>query len=316
MSRLAVSIATRDWDHLTPLLLGDVTSDLVDLRVTRLDTLLPAVREADAFDGVETSLSRYALLRAAQDDRVAGIANFVMRGFRHRCILVANYSPLTQLAMLRGGRIGVTGWHDSGNIWTRAALRDAGVGVEDAKWFVGRLTSAHPIADRLRGYGRAGRIEACPGDAPMLDLLTGGQLDAVCTPFWPEACYGANPPFRPLLSDFVDVERAAFARTGFVPGHHMITFRSDFARAHPWVLAEVSRLLDLSRQVWRMRRRKYAETSPWLIDELLRAARTLPDGADASGAAANRPMLAAFCDALLTQSIISTPLAVEALFDD
>lgn len=315
MSRLTVSIATRDWDHLTPLLLGDVRSDLVDLRVERLDTLLPAVREADGFDGVETSLARYVLLRAAHDDRVTGIANFVMRGFRHRCVLVANDSRLADLAALKGGRIGVTGWHDSGNIWTRAALRDAGIGVEDAMWFVGRLTAAHPIADRLRGYGRAGRIETCPDDAPMLDLLSEGQLDAVCTPFWPEACYQPDPPFRPLLRDFVEAERASFVRNGFVPGHHMITFRSDFARAHPWALPEVSRLLDLSRQVWRTRRRKYAETSPWLIDELLRAARIFPDSADASGAAANRPMLAAFCDALIAQGIVRTPLAVDDLFD-
>lgn len=315
MTRLTVSIATRDWDHLTPILLGDVTSERIDLRITRLGTLLPAVREPDGFDGAETSLSRYVALRSAGEERIVGIANFVMRGFRHRCILVPQDSPMTRLSDLKGGRIGVTGWHDTGNIWTRVALADAGVHIHNARWFAGRLTGDHPITDRLRGYGKAGLIEPCPNETPMVDLLLQGDLDAVCTPFLPEQCFGPHPTLRPLLRDVVAAEQAWFHRRGFIPGHHMITLRSDFVRTHPWVPAEVNRLLDLSRKIWSARRRKYAETSPWILDELLRASHVIPYSADDSGFEANRAMLSAFCDALDTQGILSPRIDDGMLFD-
>ncbi|WP_226341172.1 type 2 periplasmic-binding domain-containing protein [Gemmobacter serpentinus] len=315
MARLTVTLATRDWDHLTPLLLGDVISDRLDLRITRLDSLLPAVRDPDPFDAVETSLSRYVALRVAGEDRIIGIPHFIMRGFRHRCVLVARNSPLTCLSQLKGARIGLTGWHDTGNIWTRAALSDAGVGIEDARWFAGRLTADHPITDRLRGYGRPGRIEPCPDEVPMLDLLASGALDAICTPFMPAGSFGPDAALRPLLPDVVAAESAWFARSGYIPGHHMISIRREVAQREPWIAAEISRLLDQSRAVWRAKRRKYAETSPWLLDELLRAARAIPDGTEASGAAANQAMLAAFCDALAEQQILPARPDPASLFD-
>ena len=57
-------------------------------------------------------------------------------------------------SQLRGKRIGVTGWRNSGNTWTRAALRREGVSVEDAFWIAGRLAAEHPIVNRLDGFGR------------------------------------------------------------------------------------------------------------------------------------------------------------------
>ena len=63
-----------------------------------------------------------------------------MRGFRHRCIITSRASPVARLEELKGGRIGVTGWQDSGNNWTRAALAQAGVVIEDVRWYAGRLT--------------------------------------------------------------------------------------------------------------------------------------------------------------------------------
>lgn len=315
MTEVTISLATRDWDHLTPLLLGDVTSDRVTLKITRLPALLPALRAPDGFDAVETSLARYVLLRAAGETRITGLPQFIMRGFRQRCVLVAADSPLTRLEQLQGARIGVTGWHDTGTIWTRAALAEAGVGIEAATWFAGRLTADQPVADRLRGYGRPGRIEPCPDEAPMLDLLAEGRLDAICAPFLPPEAFGPQPALRPLLPDMVAAEQAWFARSGFVPGLHLISFRSEVLQGRRWIAAEVNRMLDQSRQVWLARRRRYAETSPWMLDELLRASRALPDSAYASGAAANLPMLAAFCRALHDQGILADPPDPTRLFD-
>ena len=173
--RVPIKIATRDWDYLTPLIFGDVPSDRIELQVDRVGTLIPDLASSETYDAAEVSFSRYTSAMAEGAETIVGIPCFIMRGFRHRCIITTEASPMTRLSDLAGKRIGVTGWRDSGNTWTRAALRREGVGIEDAFWFAGRLTANHPIVDRLDGFGQPGRIEAAPGERPMTGTVGKGR---------------------------------------------------------------------------------------------------------------------------------------------
>lgn len=312
--RVPVKIATRDWDYLTPLVLGEVSSEWIDLQVDRVGTLIPDLGTSDIYDAAEVSFSRYTSAMAAGDDAVIGIPCFIMRGFRHRCIITAEESPMTRLSDLAGKRIGVTGWRDSGNTWTRAALRREGVGVEDAFWFAGRLTASHPIVDRLDGFGRPGRIEAAPGERPMMELLAEGELDAVFTPFMPDGYFENGSGFRQLLPDFVKAEKAYFDDVGYVPGMHIVAVKARLAEQHPWLPAELTRLVDESQRVWTSRRRKYAETTPWMFGELLRSARDLPADWNASGLGVNSAMIADFVTELREQGILQSSLTPQSLF--
>ncbi|MER9232373.1 nitrate ABC transporter substrate-binding protein [Mesorhizobium sp. M0622] len=311
---VSITIATRDWDYLTPLILGDVTSSRLSVNVDRVATLIPDLGSDPNYDAAEVSFSRYVSAMASGVDTVVGLPCFIMRGFRHRCIITVQSSPLERLSDLAGKRIGVTGWRDSGNTWTRAALRREGVGVEDAYWFAGRLTSEHPITDRLDGFGRPGRVEAAPGDHPMMELLVEGALDAVFTPFMPAGFFGPASGFRQVLRDFRAAERAYFADVGYVPGMHLVTVKSAVAREHPWLPQELARLIDESQRVWTGKRRKYADTSPWVLEELLHAGRDLPASWNASGLRANRRMIEDFVTELHTQGILAERISAEALF--
>lgn len=311
---LTLRLALRDWDYMTPLVLGDVSSSKLDIKVDRVGTLISHVGKSDAYDAAEMSFSRYTQLRIDGDESVVGIPNFIMRGFRHRCVITAKHSPITELGQLAGKRIGVTGWRDSGNTWTRAALRREGVGVEDARWYAGRLTEAHPIVDRLDGFGRPGRIEAAPGERPMVELLKEGQLDAIFTPFMPEGYFASGSPFRQVVADFRGAERRYFDEVGYVPGMHLVGLKAELVSEYPWIIAELSALIDESQRVWLAKRRKYAETTPWMFEELLKSAVELPEGWDASGYEANRPMIADFTNELHVQGILPRLLTPEELF--
>lgn len=311
---VTLRIATRDWDYLTPLLLGDVASKRLDLRIERVGTLVPDLAKAAQFDAAEMSFSRYVSLIADGSRDIVGIPCFIMRGFRHRCVITTEASRLEHLSQLKGKKIGVTGWRDSGNTWTRAALQREGVGVEDAYWFAGRLTAEHPITDRLDGFGRPGRIEAAPGERPMMELLQAGELDAVFTPFMPNGFFGSGSGFRQVLRDFRAAECAYYADVGYVPGMHIVGVKTDVAREHPWILDELSRLIDESQILWTAKRRKYAETSPWVIEELLLAARALAPDWNDSGLALNRRMIQDFAEALHLQGILPNPISAEQLF--
>lgn len=311
---LTVRIATRDWDYLTPLILGDVVSDKLTLAVTRVGTLLGDLATSPDFDAAEVSFSRYTSLMAAGNRDIVGMPCFIMRGFRHRCIITRDNSPLEDLSQLRGKRIGVTGWRDSGNTWTRAALRREGVGVEDAYWFAGRLTADHPITDRLDGFGRPGRIEATPGERPMMEMLADGSLDAVFTPFMPNGFFGKGSGFRQVLRDYRAAECAYYDAVGYVPGMHVVAVKAELAQRHPWIPDELSRLIDESQRIWLAKRQKYADTSPWIIEELALAARALAPDWNDSGLAVNRRMIADFATELHVQGILPRPIGVDDLF--
>lgn len=311
---LKLRLALRDWDYMTPLVLGDVASSRLDITVDRVGTLVGNLATDDAHDAAEMSFSRYTQLRHDGDERIVGMPNFIMRGFRHRCIITTKASPIRSLGDLGGKKIGVTGWRDSGNTWTRALLRREGVGVEDAMWYGGRLTEAHPIADRLDGFGRPGRIEAAPGERPMVDLLQDGGLDAVFTPFMPKGFFDQQSPFRQVIEDFRAAEVGYFHAVGYVPGMHLIGFKAEIVRDNPWVMDELSELLDESQRLWLEKREKYADTTPWMIDELRRCAADLPPTWSSNGMAANAAMIADFATELHEQKIMPRRMTVEELF--
>ncbi|MET3616345.1 4,5-dihydroxyphthalate decarboxylase [Rhizobium aquaticum] len=307
---LNIRLSLRDWDYITPIVVGDVTSPRLTLDIERVGTLTMQV----AFDGAEISFSRYCEQRFNGDDSLVGVPNFIMRGFRHRCIITAKNSSVRSLADLAGKNIGVTGWRDSGTVWTRAAARREGVGIEDAMWYAGRLTEAHPVTDRLGGYGRPGRIEAAPGERPMVELLQAGELDAVFTPFMPKGFFDKDSLLRPVLDDYRAAEVAYFKAVGYVPGMHLIGLKAELVSKHPWIVDEVSRMLDESKRLWLEKREKYADTTPWIIDELRRCSADLLPTWNDSGLSANEAMIRDFASELYEQKILPRLLSPTELF--
>lgn len=309
-----IRLVTRDWDYMVPLALGDVRSSDFDVEVIRVGTLPQDLASEAHYDAGEVSFSRYAQARACGDDSLIGVPHFLMRAFRHRCIITATDSPITEVHQLAGKRIGLTGWQDSGNVWTRAILRQVGIGIDDARWFVGRLTEAHPVVDRLNGFGRPGRIEAVPGERPMVELLRSGELDAVFTPFMPPDFFDEDSGLRQLLPQCRQAEVDYFKATGYVPGIHVLALKPALVEKHAGLPQALSELLDASAAMWLEKRQKYADTTPWIIDELRQTARDLPGSWNHNGFAHNEAMIRDFCNELHAQEITPGLLRPSDLF--
>ncbi|GAB3624564.1 hypothetical protein GCM10027418_26490 [Mariniluteicoccus endophyticus] len=306
-------VAVRDWDYLTPLLLGEV--DLsgferlgVNLAVERVSPLVPY--GAEDFDVAELSMAQYWLARGRGDDRVTAVPHLMMRGFRHRCVVVNRESNYTMAADLKGLSIGLTGWPDSGNTWTRAALVDDGLPIDSVRWVPGRLTEDHPVQDRLQGYGVPGHIEADPQERPLVEMLGSGELAAVLTPFMPPGYFDGGSPWRPLYPDLVQAEGEWFFRRGHVPGMHVLGWRTE--RLRPDLAHLVSKALDDSWVIWDGKRKRYADTTPWLFPALRQGA-VLGDW-NAQGLEANRAMFTDFGHQLVDQGIASSVPELDDLF--
>jgi len=296
------------------LALGDVSSPDLKLQIDRVGTLPDNLATNDAYDAAEMSFSRYSLGRAHGNAAIVGVPHFVMRAFRHRCIITAVDCGLTAIDQLAGKRIGMTGWQDSGNTWTRAILRRAGIGIDDAEWFLGRLTDAQPIVDRIGGYGRPGRISPVAGERPLVDLLRTGELHAVFTPFMPPGFFDPNSGLRQLLPDCRAAEVAYFRDVGYVPGIHILGIKPSIVAANRWLPQALSELLDESSRVWLEKRQKYADTTPWIIDELRQTAQDLPATWNRNVFADNLPMIEDFAAEIHAQQLTTRRLKPVELF--
>jgi len=299
-----------------PLALGDVRSDRLRVVVERRGGTPNLLAEPD-LDAAETSFSRYLRAVAAGNRSLVGIPAFVMTGFRQRCIITTQPSPLRELAQLGGCRIGLTGWADSGNIWTRALLRREGVEIPDVQWLVGPLTAQHPVEDRIGPGGAPTNVAHTPAGRSLVEMLLTGDLDAVMTLFMPPGFHGLNSALRPLLTDFSIREVEYFRSVGFVPGMHLITVRSAMTDRHPWVGSDLLELLRASKSQWVSDRAKLVDAGPWAISEVDRTVKTFGT-ADwmAYGENESASMVAAFCKEMQEQGILSYAVDPSLVFQE
>ncbi|WAL83697.1 ABC transporter substrate-binding protein [Pandoraea sp. XJJ-1] len=311
--RLKMKLAVRDWDYLTPLVLGDVVSSKLDIKVDRVQAVQDWAQTND-YDAGEVSFSKYVQGVAAGGYPLKCLPHFMMRGFRQRCILTSEESDITRLEDLAGKRIGVTGWSDSGNTWTRTLLRRVGVTIDDVQWYAGRLTESYPIIDRLGRFARPGRLEATPNEKPLVDMIKDGELDALFSPFLPPEFFSDNAGLRFLLSDFRTEEVRYFNEVGYVPGIHILGIKPALCEQHPGLAEELSEVIDESSRVWMEKRTKYQDTTPWLLDDIARTRRELPATWNSNGFAPNEKMIADFAVELYEQRVVDTRLDAKAIF--
>ena len=305
-------LGLRFWDHLTPLALGEVQPQRCDLELARLAVTPPDIATSD-FDGGETSFARYVLGIARGDDRLVGLPAFVMRGFRHRCIVVRRDSPLHDPAQLAQARIGLTGWPDSGNTWTRAVLRHAGVDLTSIQWTVAPAFATE-VAHDAAGLRLPANVRVAPPGESLVGGLLNGTLDAAMMPFMPSDFHAPDSPVRPLIADYRSAEIAYYTEVGFVPGIHLVTLKRPVVEAHPWLPAAVVDALERSKQLWWVQRKRLFDTTPWLLADIDTTIKVIGDDWMPYGLAPNAHMVAAFCTELEAQGIAPCALDPSAVF--
>lgn len=317
MARPRLALRLRPYDHICPLLLGEVDVPGVDLDVDWRGPL--AVTFPEELDAAEVSFNRYVLAKARGERDLVGIPAYILRGFRHRNFFVHAASDLTGLAMLRGRRVGTNSWSDTGTMWARAAMRDAGVEVDDVEWVTGTLDADTPTrqpgAKDLRPPAGAQALAA--GDTLIAALLE-GRIDAITTAFAPTEIFTKSSRIRRLVTNYVDTERDYHRRTGVYPGFHIVAFRRSYAEAHPNVVVALYRSLKRSWDSWWLKAMRFAEASPWAMAEVETMAHEFPDDTPPFGLSSfgHKRMLSAICEAQRAQNLVESAAAPEDLFAD
>jgi 4,5-dihydroxyphthalate decarboxylase len=311
MARISLTLAIRDYAHIAPLALGDVTVEGVDLTLRRSFDAPQRVLADPTIDGGEASFSRYLQRVAERDEAFFGIPAFVMRGFRHRCVFVRRGSTLADLPDLIGSRVGLNEWGATGHTWTRAAFRERGIDLTDIRWFVGPLSPSAPPAPAT---SFPAYVEAIPDGATLTEQLLAGDLDAILASEPPAGFHPTEGPIVRLFRDFVSTERGYFARTGVEPAHHLVTLRREIVADHPWLPGRLLEALEASRRQAATTRRLLGDVTPWLLAELEETEALMGATAGAYGVEPNREMIATFCGEQFAQGLVAAPIDSESAF--
>lgn len=223
------------YPHTAALKSGALRGDEVALDFVEVEPVhkafAPMVRRA-AYD-----LSELAIVTALQAKAYgrpivvlpAVVASRLQRGclIHHR-----DHGPVTPQD-LAGAKVGVRAYTQTTGLWVRAHLaEDYGLAAEDIRW----VTSdpAH-----VEEYADPSFVEHVPADRSLPDRLRAGEIRA--------AILGNDLPeggeFAPVIADHAAVDRAWYARHGFMPINHMVVVSQDAARSQPQAVRAAYALL-------------------------------------------------------------------------
>jgi 4,5-dihydroxyphthalate decarboxylase len=233
---LPVTLAVGNQPHCLPLKRGEVRSDRLAVDLVEIDPIhtsfRPMVREL-SFDVCEMAIVSYLMAK----DRGVGVTLIpaVMLGRRQQPLFIHNAArgPLTP-AELPGKRVGVRAYSQTTGAWIRGILGDEyGVDFHAIDWVT--FEGSHVPYDDPAWVRRA------PQGKELLQMLIDGEIDAAI------AEKTADPRLQPVIPD-ADATAAAWAASlGLQPVNHLVVVRTALVEQHPWLPAEVYRLLKQSK---------------------------------------------------------------------
>ena len=314
MSKLTIKLVTKNYDHLAPLACGDVTVEGLNLDFDRKSGMVQFLTDS-SFHAGEMSFSQYLIRMSQGEPRFVGLPIFPTRAFRHRCFFVLRNSPMKEFKDLEGKRVGTNGWPDTGNTWSRAALREAGVNIGQINWWLGPVDD--PAYDSLGHRPKLtlpANVQTTQPGQTLKEMLLAGELDALMVPFPPQGFYRDDSPIVRLIPDYRRAEQEYAQRVGFYPAHHIIALRREVFEQEPWVAHSLYQAFEQSRLQWQEDRRHLAETSPWLLADLEEASRMFGYDWQPNGVAPNRHMIQTLCAEEFEQGLITEPLDPATVF--
>jgi 4,5-dihydroxyphthalate decarboxylase len=261
----------------------------------------------------ELSLSRFLIGLSQGDRSFVGIPFFPNRAFRHRCFYTRRGGSLRDLRSLEGARVGTNSWPDTGNTWTRAALRDQGVGIDRIRWTVG------PIDDSSPGRPQADLpryVTQAPAGQTLRDMLLAGDLDALMVPFPPKGFYDPDGPIVRVLGDYRAAELDYYKRTKIYPIHHIVGIRREVFDRDPQVAVAIYQTFEAARLYWQRRRLYMAELTPWTLTDIEDTVALMGDDWQPGGVSANAHITRALCEEELAQQLVARPVDPASVFAD
>ncbi len=240
---LSLSIAFASNPRTWPILDGRAKVDGAELTpniVHPSELFWRQLKYAD-FDVAEMSFSSFIIALSKGDRRFVGLPIFTTRRFFHSHILVRRAAGIERPQDLKGKRVGVTEYQQTGALWTRGALQhEFGVTAADCEWFMERTPDlSHGGATGFEPP-KGVTLHHIPVEKSVASMMLSGELDA-CIHYRGHATLvnrssanlAADPAIRTLFSDPRAEGIRYFEKTGVFPINHGMVIRREIAERNP-----------------------------------------------------------------------------------
>ena len=244
-SRITLTIACDDFDHIRALIDGTVKPQGIDLvfitELTNPERHGRMVRDL-AFDVCELNLPTYLIARE-RGVPITALPVFLFRKFRHGNVYINPQAGIATPKDLIGKRIGCPTMQPASSVWINGILQDQyAVPFRSQTWVVERNEDAAftPPADL--------KIERAPRGKSVVSMLLNGELPAIMTPQTPKPLLDGDNRIARLFPDYVERERDYFQATGIFPIMHVTAIKQEVVDRYPWVPAMLSRAFEDAKQ--------------------------------------------------------------------
>jgi 4,5-dihydroxyphthalate decarboxylase len=269
MARLPLTLIFSLNNRVRPLLEGAVKPDGIDLTVSTASPAEIFWRQLHfaEFDVSEMSISSLLVVTARGDSPWVALPIFSTRRFFHTQVLVRADAGIERPEDLKGKRMGVPEYQQTGALWVRAALQhEFGVAPSDMAWYMERTPE--------RSHGGATGFEPPPGvqfeyippEKNIASLMLAGELDANAFPILAADMTNRSDPdawrssrIRPLFRDPEAEGVRYFEKTGIFPMNHTVVVRRSVLEEHPWVALNLFNAFQTSKESVAARARDLAD---------------------------------------------------------
>jgi 4,5-dihydroxyphthalate decarboxylase len=318
-NKVALTIATDDYDHMRDLRFGLVRPEGID--VTYLCMEIHEVfsrfifnRE---FDVSELSSAKFAALVSEPDSDIVGLPVFPSRQFRFSSFYINTTKGIKTAADLRGKRIGLPEWAQSAAVYTRGYLmHDVGIPLDAIDWVQAGTEQAGRIEKVDLTLPKGVRLERI-ADKTLSDMLAAGEIDAAMIAREPSCFKKGHPDVARLFPDFRAAELEYYKKTKIFPIMHIIAMKRSVLAEHPWVARNLFNAFEESKRNSLSRINDNAISSypvPWLTDYSRGTRKIFGDDTHSYGIEANRPTLEAYLTYAWEQGIAKRLMKPEEIF--
>jgi len=319
MSKLQISLAIGDYDHVRDFVDGRVSAEGLDInfQVLSAPEIFDRTTRDQEWDVSEMSFGIFTGMLSRGDRSLVPIPVFPSRVFRHSALYVRRGSGVDSLEKLRGKRIGDPDWAHTAGIYVRGLLmHDAGI----------KLEKSNGSRRERTGPGRRENldIKLPPGvkrtsvsDKTLDEMLLAGEIDAILSPLPPKSFIAGNPEMIRLVPNYVEVETAYFRRTGIFPIMHFVTIKRTLFEQHPWIAVNLYKAFEdaKDRSIARIRNMMVSGFPlPWNPDNARRASELFGPDIWPYGVVPNRPTIEAFLTFALEQGVAHRAVTIDELF--
>jgi 4,5-dihydroxyphthalate decarboxylase len=317
LTKLSITIAINDYDHVRDLLAARVQAEGIDLipSVLPVEEIFYRFIKFREWDVAELSFAKYVSLTSQGGDGLTAIPVFPSRVFRHSSFYVRADSYLRRPEQLAGCRIGVPEWAQTAAIYSRGYLSGTvGIPLADIEWFqagVNEAGRAEKVALKLPANVR---LTSRP-DRSLNDMLCDGEIDVALTARNPRGL--ADGSIVRMFDDPAAEEKSWFEKTGIFPIMHVIAIRQPLLERHPWVASNLLKAFTEAKD--RSLQRALDITCshfplPWISDAARSAQAMMGQDFWPYGIEHNRKTLQTFVDFAYEQGVCHRRVEIEELF--